>query len=216
MSGSWIEKFAAYRRSRFPAVIFVPLGFLLCLAGSDGLRIGARELAVKLALACGLLFQFRLWDDLSDRERDRLDHPDRVLVKTPSPALFRALLLLTFALNSVLIALQPAALSRAAVFLALTAGLLFWYRHLRAVCGGDLIHCHVILAKYPAFVYLVSSSETLEARLWVSMLLVYFSFCIYEFLHDRRLKTEPRAAWAIGFDLCVLGVVLNLLWRGGL
>jgi 4-hydroxybenzoate polyprenyltransferase len=80
--------FLAWRATRLPLALYVPFALLLALAAAGGLLGSQRGLATA-ALAFALVAQFRLWDDLVDRERDRRVHPQRVLARTRSAASFR-------------------------------------------------------------------------------------------------------------------------------
>src|SRR5437870_9734138 len=77
-----LEELIRYRRSRVPLRLYLPLAVFLTIAAQLTGRQGTiLTLLIDLALAGTMLFQFRLWDDLTDRERDRLEHPERVLVR---------------------------------------------------------------------------------------------------------------------------------------
>ena len=93
---------AAYFQERFSLAVFGPVFILLTVAafGSVANTTGLR-LAVALLLGIALVVQFRLWDDLEDRNRDRVGHPTRVLVNArPEP--FRILLLVLTAATAAL------------------------------------------------------------------------------------------------------------------
>jgi len=102
--------FAAYLAERFRPAVFAP-----AIARHAGLALWAAEAgptAARLAGAAGLaallLLQFRLWDDLEDRDRDRVAHPERVLVLAP-PAPFRRALAVLGLGNLVVLATAAAA-----------------------------------------------------------------------------------------------------------
>src|SRR5438128_2339903 len=109
VSSTWsITELLHYRRTRFPLRRFLPLALLLTLAAStvDEAVTGWLVLQ-RLLLVLLWLFQLRLEDDLADRERDRRDHPDRVLVRADSRP-FLVLLVLLAAGNTLLTAwLRP-------------------------------------------------------------------------------------------------------------
>src|ERR1700722_11223913 len=158
-SASAIAELLHYRRTLFPLGRFLPLALFLTLAAS------AQDQTTTVFLALGRVFlvlpwllQFRLADDLADRERDRQDYPDRVLVRA-APGPFLALLVLLVAGNTLLLAwLCPT--PRWAEFLTLSGLLLSWYVVTRRHRPLVLIASLPVLLKYPAFVYLLSSPRT--------------------------------------------------------
>src|SRR5262245_41007614 len=87
---SSLDELFRYLRERFTArvALLLPL-----LAGASLLPTpcsGAPDLLGRLALASTLVLQFRLWDDLADRDRDRQHHPDRILPRARSIGTFHA------------------------------------------------------------------------------------------------------------------------------
>lgn len=190
MSSAWsIAELLAYRRTRFPLVRFGLLALFLTLAtaATDETPMLSRA-AQHLLLVLPWLFQFRLADDLADRERDRRDYPDRVLVRA-NPRPFVALLVLLTAGNTLLTAwLLPT--PRWLEFLALTGLFLIWYtaaRHLPFPAGI------VVLLKYPALVYLLSDPGPGRNRWLLAEVLVLVGACFlaYEILHDKRSRSVP-------------------------
>jgi hypothetical protein len=175
-SASWIADLGAYLRTRFPPRRFVPLALFLALAAGASLWYAL--------LALPWLLQFRLADDLADRERDRLRHPDRILVRA-APLPFRVFLGLLTAGNVALAAwwLPP---PRWAEYLVLTGLFLAWYalpRHRLPPLAAGL----PVLLKYPAFVHLLR--EPGAANGW-ALVLVGACFVAHEFLHDPQLQAE--------------------------
>jgi hypothetical protein len=220
-----IREAAGYSRSRFPAKIYFPLALFLCTAAlAGGRRREAIDFAFSLALALSLLFQFRLWDDLSDRESDRLNYPERVLVRTTSVIFFRALVSVTLLCNFVLISLSAASgwQLKATVFALLNGVFFVWYQWRSELCRNPFGASHVLLVKYPIFIYLLSgeSAATGNGRLALAMLLVYFCFSVYELLHDAKLNRLPRALKLLAGEmtaLCAVSVLMaiKLTERGG-
>ena len=56
--------------------------------GAAAQRITLTGLGLNVLLACTLVFQFRIWDDLNDLEDDRLSHPTRALSQASSVIYF--------------------------------------------------------------------------------------------------------------------------------
>jgi len=224
MSVSWIEDPIAYGRSRFPARLFFPLALFIGMAGQAGNQgIDPGNLALATLLSFGLLFQFRLWDDLGDQAQDRINHPDRVLSKTDATLYFRGLLLVAGLFNFTLVLLIFGPGDQAGVFVLLNGAFLLWYQWLRGVLAKPIPGYHVILLKYPAFVYLVNKDPFEEAGrpLLLSMGLVYFSFCIYEVLHDKGLHLLKSTVKVLFIEMAVLifisaTMVISIEDRSGL
>jgi hypothetical protein len=207
MSVSWIEAFIAYGHSRFPVRLFFPLAFFISTAGQvgyPGIRPG--NLMIVTLLAFGLLFQFRLWDDLSDQTQDRIDHPDRVLSKTKATTHFRCLLIVSRLFNFVLVLLFFGPSGQLLVFILLNGALLLWYQWLRGYWANPFLGYHIILLKYPTFVYLMNRnpSQSLGLHLFLSMALVYFCFCVYEVLHDKKLPLLKSTAKMLFIEMSAL------------
>jgi hypothetical protein len=179
-----------YWRERFPLHVFAPTAAALAFAGSGGAWQGARTVT-DAAFALGLLAQFRLWDDLADREQDAIDHPSRVLVRTADVANFEVLCT-ALALGNLLVAsLREPGFTAVALLAALDATFVAWYgRRLRAprsgvhgprTAVGDLIR----LSKYPVFVAVIAAGSSPDPRgLALAMLGVYAAACAYEVWHD--------------------------------
>jgi 4-hydroxybenzoate polyprenyltransferase len=217
VSASSTEPLRAYVRERYPARRFVPLAAFLAAAallGGRGLSpIGATEVARAAAVSYILVFPLRLWDDLRDRERDRLSHPERVLSRAHRVAPFVALLTATATLGVAAVAATAGAAPRLAALALLGAALALWYRARRALRAGRVLDFHVILTKYPVVVYVAAPAAGAPAgvRLLLAMAVVYFSLCAYEVLHDDKTRAAPGASTALAVELALLGAAGALL-----
>ncbi len=167
----------AYWRERLPTALFIPVALLLA---APALTQGAAAMAKSFFVAYLLVFQFRLWDDLVDRERDRVSFPDRVLVRGRSLVPFYVFLLLLATVSLFLL------YDRAIVYLVALMAFSFWYRWI-AQRVPSVVRYHAVLLKYPLFTYLASSAGV------AAMALVYFTFAAYEPLHDRSLRSKAVA-----------------------
>lgn len=207
MSVPWIEELTAYGHSRFPVRLFFPLALFISMAGQVGSQGGDPDsLAISTFLSFGLLFQFRLWDDLSDQARDLVDYPDRILSKTNATENFRILLFGSGLFNFMLVLLIYGHGHQSSVFVLLSSAFLLWYQWLRSFCSNPFLCYHVLLIKYPAFVYLLNRSpfQNPGVHLFLSMALVYFSFCIYEVLHDKRLHRLKSALKVLFIEMSAM------------
>jgi hypothetical protein len=163
----------AYLRERFPLTLYVPLGVV----------IASPDLRASL-FAVLLLLQFRVWDDLADRHRDALSHPERVVVRavtvTPLIALCGALAVL-----NICIAVWRDGSGIAVAALAALNGLFgAWYL---ARSGRTALGDHLLLAKYPAMVVIVAGPRAASSPYLVVAIaaLTYLVACGYEAWHDR-------------------------------
>lgn len=178
-----MKAIAAYFRERFPLAVFAPVWLMLTAAAFWSVTsVTTSRLAVALFLGIALVVQFRLWDDLEDRTRDRATHPARVLVNAPAEP-FRILQVVVAAIAIALTASQQAALVSA---LALnTAG---WcaYRLVRRRLSPNGWRYGLLPLKYPGFVAVMSVflGDVIPVRLAVAVATAYLCASGYELLHD--------------------------------
>ena len=171
----------AYLRERFPWSFFGPLALMLagCAVG-----IGSPvHLATAAIGATFLLAQFRIWDDLADRQRDSTMHPNRVLVasRNSGPVVGVGIALLVV---NVALATQRGAMPLPLLFLGILHAVLGCYyllRDRRTVIGDQLL-----LSKYPAFVLILAGERLLSApaAVLLSAAAVYAAASAYEAWHD--------------------------------
>jgi len=184
-----IEAFATYLRERFRFKVFgtaaaVHAAAALWVAGGSPVLTSS---VVAVGLAVMLLLQFRLWDDLEDRERDRIRHSERLLVRS-DPAPFRFICMLLTIANPLLLATAGSS-TAAAVLVSLD--LFFWlaYTSLRSRLSDRVWRFQVLLLKYPVFVGLVAGAlgPMPVWRLLAASGAVYLCAWAYETLHDPQL-----------------------------
>ena len=183
--------FAAYLTERFRPAVFLPaiaLHVLLALWAA-GAEPTAARLTAAAGLAALLLLQFRLWDDLEDRDRDRAAHPERVLART-APAPFRRALVAIGLGNLVAVAAAPSVAALTGLVF-LDAAFFAAYR-LRARASDRVWRFGVLLAKYPVFVGLVAAAAGAPRtpRLALAMAAMYAAASVYEACHDRAGQPE--------------------------
>ena len=196
--GRMTRLFAAYLAERFHPAVFVPaiaLHVVLALWAAEAGPTAAR-LAAAAGLATLLLLQFRLWDDLEDRDRDRGAHPERVVVLAPPAPFRRALVVLglgSFAALAAVAAATPtaAAPTAAAAALAVLDVVFFAAYRLRTHVSDRVWRFGVLLSKYPVLVSLiaVAAGAPRAPRLALAMAAMYAAASGYEALHDRRMRS---------------------------
>ena len=173
----------AYFRERFPLAVFAPLCLLLTAAAFWSVaNVTVPRVAVALLLGIALVVQFRLWDDLEDRIRDRATHPTRVLVTAPAEP-FRILL---FVLTAIAIALSAGRQPALAALLALNAAGWCTYRLVRRRLSLNGWRFGLLPLKYPGFVTVLAVflGDVIPVRLAVAAATTYVCASGYELLHD--------------------------------
>ena len=144
--GRAMRTLAAYVAQRFPPAVFAPA--IISMTGAAVWSVhDPSALAIARASLLGLVLvaQFRLWDDMEDADRDRVTHPERVLVRAPAGP-FRALHATLIVAAAAMCIERPAAL---VAVLSLEAG--FWcaYRRLRPHIRDDAWRFGVLLTQVP-------------------------------------------------------------------
>ena len=218
-----------YRTERLPWAMTAIVPLLLAVCAQAGARSNPTTFVVDVLLASLLFAQFRIFDDLADRPRDARIHPERVLARTHTvrPIVIAGLSLAAATLGILLLrtavrldsasAARPSAIG---AYLALIALLSSWYslRGERTLVGD-----HLLLTKYPAFVWIVATSrvtlpapgrEAATAQLVLSMVAVYLAACVYEALHDDRSPATARSALLVGEGLLLAITLAALSIRG--
>jgi len=214
MSTSWTEwAILSYWRERFPFRIFLPV--VVFLAVPSLLSAGGASRLATLSLLLGLVFQFRLWDDLGDVETDRIEFPERVLCRRRSVAPFYGLWLLVAVGVVVLLRGHRPLL---VCYLVTVMAFFLWYRWLSSH-APPVLRYHVVAIKYPIFVYIAAglSSESRGPLLAATMALVYLTFVVYEPLHDQRLHRLPGINVVVGADVAlwtIAAAITFMLARG--
>src|SRR5262249_19610484 len=193
------------------------LGLVVASLAGDSLP-GVGALVRRVGLAVSLLLQFRIWDDLTDRERDRQRHPERILACARALGPVQRLGGAAAAASVALLATGPEPVWRLAVYAVLVLGLHGWYTVSRRVWTAPLLHYHLILAKYPVFVWLLGGDTTRPLPRLLAALAVYFALCAYEVLHDPDTAAIPGARWALHAELVALvaisiGLTPSLVWE---
>ena len=179
-----MNQLLAYGAQRVRPAVFVPA--MLLLAAAACAAAGARSplaFAHAAGLVAILVIQFRLWDDLEDRESDRLTHPDRVLTQGPIGVFAVALVTLAGIALAAFAPAPPALLG----LVALDAIAWWTYRRLRARLSEPVWRYLVLPVKYPAFVVLTSlalGSASVEP-VAIAALITYLGACGYEAWHSR-------------------------------
>jgi 4-hydroxybenzoate polyprenyltransferase len=184
-----MSRLAGYVVERFPPVVFVPaIGLLATAAWAPSISHSLSTFAQAVALMTLLVGEFRVWDDLEDRDLDRQRHPGRVMAAGPATP-FWCLAAVLFAAAATMLAATPAAVAGLA---ALHAGMFWAYRRLRPGVTDRVWRYGVLPLKYPAFVVLVSVAlgEVSPMAVAVAGGLSYAGACAYEIRSDAPNHVE--------------------------
>ena len=202
MSKSFPDDLRAYLASRlltFPMLALLAL--LLSAAWIPSLPQNIPVIGLQIALAIVLISMFRLWDDLADLSRDRIEHPDRVLSGTAHEKWFQRSCILLGATTLVLL-LSSGNLQTSIGFTCLTILFVLFYK-LPWRDAWPRVSYHLLILKYPCFVILISTCENriIESSRLILTLLVYLLLCIYEVIHDPALRSDARCRLIAGIEL---------------
>jgi len=203
----------AYVAERLPARLMLPLAGVLALAAAGGGWHSARTLAADAGLALLLVAQFRVWDDLADRERDARARPHRVLVCAASVTPAVHLCVGLSAIGLTWTAIRDGGASSLAILVALNVVLAVWYaRRGPRTAAGD----HVLLAKYPAIVLVTAGARAAAnpAGVLLAAAAVYLGACVYEACHDRT-GPAPNNRLLVASEALLLVITLAALSIGG-
>jgi hypothetical protein len=181
-SGSFAADCLSYARQRLlrPRIVALAAAVAACAVFASGVLHPWYSIPAALIL----VWQYRLWDDLEDLPFDRVHHPDRVLVVTRMRRGFVATVAATLVLVAGILAIvaePPQALAYAGLVAALAAG----YRIMKTAPDHRLVRAHLVLAKYPVFVF-VAATEPVRAM--PVAIVLYLGLCLFEVLDDPALR----------------------------
>lgn len=214
LSKSWTDEVQQYAMSRLLLPRMLAL-FALLVAATWYAANEARALTLLTALGdwlliASLLGQFRLLDDLTDVPADRQEHPRRVLVQSEQLSKFRWLAVAWGVLNlSVVGFCRPLPASYGLLLLnCLVVG---WYRF-SARREWATVNYHVLLLKYPAFVFVIGFHWNLrfDRKTAIALIAVYLGLCIYEVWHDAKLRQASAPRLIARCELAILFTLLAL------
>jgi 4-hydroxybenzoate polyprenyltransferase len=172
----------AYARERLtpgrvlPAVLLV----LAAVVAGSGWP-GRKPFALDAALALALVVSFRILDDLMDRERDRVRHPDRVLVRAKSTAPLRhlAFLLVIIPLVTLWRVGGPPPVALLVAYMIVLTMAYTWRGPRSAVAD------RILLLKYGVFALVlmdVAAASSLRGQFAAAA--AFVAACVYEWWHD--------------------------------
>lgn len=209
---SSIDLIARYVRERGRPSVLGPLAGVLAGAGafvapSD---VSLVWYATSVIQAFLLVLAFRVWDDLADRERDTMEHPNRITVVEGRRRMTFVMFGCGLALGALTsLSLEPDLLRRV-VALALAVTLLEVWYNTRGRSSGGALGGHIVLLKYPAIAYAVAPRLTAlgdrspPSRGVSALASVYLLTCIYEYFDDPTMRASDRARHVAATELVLL------------
>jgi 4-hydroxybenzoate polyprenyltransferase len=201
----------AYAAERLPLRLLLPVAALLAVAASAGYWIGTAAFTADVMFALLLFAQFRMWDDLADLPRDRARHLERVLCGAASARPVGLAIVALGIANLALAALRDPSGRAAMALVALHVAIAALYRGRRR---RTLVGDRLLLAKYPAFVFVLAGPGVTASPVTLSLAMaaVYLGACVYEAWHD---GTSPLARHRrlVALDgVLLLGSLAVLIW----
>lgn len=139
-----------------------------------------------------LIVQFRLWDDLVDRDIDAVLHPHRVIVVTDFVRYFaRFCYLLTLPVAALLGFVFGMLHLFIYGFLLVAISVLYAIPRIKL---PKLLRAHLVLLKYPIFIWLCTAEANPVQWACLSTA-VYLAICLFELFSDASLRNV--AAWRV-------------------
>jgi hypothetical protein len=215
----WSKAMAGYLRERFPVARYGPLAIFLAAAGlAASPPAHPWRWALAAAQALSLVMQFRLWDDIAEHPRDRIVHPGRVLSRASDTRPFLVLAAVLCVLNGLILAWPQQPGIKPAVYLALCAGLLTWYRFRPPELRAGLLNTHLVLLKYPLMTWLIGVpvANPEPVLLLCCLFSVYLIFVVFDIFDDDGLRHLPGAFPGLAAGLALLvGLWVLIALQGG-
>ena len=193
-----IETMARYLVERARLSVFVPLAAVLTLVTGWSTP---EAFAIATLEALLLILAFRIWDDLEDRPRDAIEHPERVTVVANHASPFVLLAILCAGAGLVTTNPIPIAL--------VTLLLLAWYR-IRPSKSG-VMSGHVVLLKYPAIALAIAPVAPSIAVLAS----LYLVLCVVECFDDPALRASLVARRIAFAELALIPLIISASFLGG-
>jgi 4-hydroxybenzoate polyprenyltransferase len=172
----------AYARERLTPARLLPAVLLVVIATVAGRGwSGFSALATDALLALALVVAFRIWDDLVDRDRDRLKHPERVVVRASSTTELRAAgWVLAFGATVVLHLTQGRGSAVLLWAYMAVLGISYQLRNERTAASD-----RILLLKYGVFTLaLIGLPAAWTARGLLAATAAFLAACVYEWWHD--------------------------------
>lgn len=148
-----------------------------------------KQIIIILSLNMLLIIQFRLWDDLADRVYDMRAHPQRTLLLGHSRQCFTAVCAVLFIPIASLLAIYFDAHQLFAYFGLLASMAVLYSRPLAQL--PRLLRTHLVLLKYPIFIYLSATQIDLPHWLYIAAIL-YLLLNLFEIASDAQLRQTAR------------------------
>jgi 4-hydroxybenzoate polyprenyltransferase len=196
----------AYLRERMRPRVMLPLTVLTTAAAlTVSGTVPETQTIIRSAIAAfALIMGFRVWDDLEDRDYDRVHHPARVVSRTPANRQFIGLALISLLVAiSLLTGYAQPSLRIASLGIA-SALALAWYRTRPPGAEHRVWGAHLVLAKYPLIACAIAPALPFSLRGASVLIGLYLALCIHEAVDDPELRRLPRARGVALVELLLL------------
>ena len=169
---------------------------------------------ISFSIAVVMFVSLRLWDDLEDREVDRLRNPQRLLCQISSVRSFwwwcqGLMLFVAIALSMLRNWVGLGVWCTWLVILGL------WYWNRTAWGGSTIANYHVVLLKYPLMALVLTGEAGREQ--WTSAGLmcatVYLLMCVAEVAHDASIRKLTLARFLAITECLLLSLTVGVWIR---
>lgn len=183
-------------------VLFVVVAAIAVTGETD-----VSEAIIVVVIATLLVLLFRVWDDLADVEFDRKRCTDRILVTISDRRSFGWTVVAGLLIVAVLLSAWRT-VPQVVAYLILVAAMSASYR----VVLPRIARIHVVLLKYPVFIYLCSPAPRSVTALIIGSG-AYLVLAIYELFSDSTLRQWSGRRWLLPAEVLALIVVTGaILW----
>lgn len=167
------------------------------------------DIGTTALLAGCLISQFRLWDDLEDRNFDRVHHPHRILAISDEVNQFYLVVIGLGMLVTIGLAIWRS-LTQLLVYGLLLLGFTVFYRLPTWHDTKRLLRTQLVLIKYPVFLYLCAQ-QTIFNKLVLSALALYVFLSLIDLLSDDALRPLPMRRWLLLIESTAFSIILAII-----
>lgn len=187
LSKSFLKELAIYCRSRLVVWRIATLTFIVtAFSVAISRDLSLVSIILTFLLIVLLIAQFRLRDDLHDIPHDSLYAPDRVLVTSWFiPNYYFVLALFFIVIGAFLVMFRST--QQFAIYLIACAFMEFIYRFSNWKGAWRLLRNHIVILKYPAFLFICSPLFDIERFINMSGIL-YLILSIEDLATDKSIQ----------------------------
>ena len=174
---------AAYGRERIGrSRIVILVAVIAALAFIVDAPRDAGNFLLRTVLSAILVASFRIWDDLADRDYDRVHHPARVLVRSAEARWFWTLVVGLGIISAYFLFAFGGSRSLS-IYTGLIVVLAIVYHGPRRLRSDRFAHTQLVLIKYPVFITLLTA-QGFSSKIVLVGALSYLLMSMYEWFDD--------------------------------